>query len=937
MTLNGSVSTSQNDPVASNNSASQVTIVTGPSTSADLSISKSGPSSALPNSTIAYTITVTNNGPATATGITVGDPTPSRLTFISNSGACSTPFPCAIGTLASGQTATILSQYTVQPGPVTSIKNTASVTSSSSDPSPANNSSSTITSSGCPGAPTPISPANGQQNVALSGSLSWSSAGGQSYRVFLGTAGSGCQTLFATTSATSVSYANLQPSTDYEWRVEASAPGCSTTTSSCVKFRTLNACDPPAAPLAGIIAETISGQAFTLQWGAVAGAGRYEVDEATNAAFDGATTQSTTATSLTFTKNVTTAQPFFYRVRAFAACDGRPGPNSPVVRVVVVPVPSPTAPNPNANAPFGTSRLVVQQIFVPGVGNAAATFAARTDSPRVTVTPESGPLPPQGVLLTVTIDPTGLPNGTFTATVIVTVNDGLATGGVAAHGSSTKKTPVSVTLVTPVTPTSTTTPTDASLIIPSVGHLDGFNSQWRSDIRIANVAEAAAKYRLIFTPQDVSLGVKDTTIDVDAGATTALDDVVRSWFGVGSLGEASGGTLEIRPVSGTGKIATDLTVQKTTAVSSRTYNVTGNGTLGQFIPAIPFLDFIGRAAGGQAASILSLQQIAQSDAFRTNLGLVEVTGKPADLAVSVFNAAGVKLREVPISLRGGEQRQINSFLAQQGISLDSGRIEVLVIGGDGRVTAYASVVDNSSGDPLLVEPVQLGAARATKFVLPGVADLNSAVASWRTDLRILNASTTSQTALLTFYPQNNLGVALTSTVNISAGETRALDNVLQSLFQTHDVGGAVHVTTPTESSLVVTGRTYNQTGHGTFGQFIPAVTPAEAVGPGERALQILQVEESVRYRTNLGLAEVTGNPVRVEVTVTIPDSKVSPRLELDLAPNEFRQIGILRELGLDGVYNARIAVRAISGEGRVTAYGSVVDMLTEDPTYVKAQ
>ena len=93
----------------------------------------------------------------------------------------------------------------------------------------------------------------------------------------------------------------------------------------------------------------------------------------------------------------------------------------------------------------------------------------------------------------------------------------------------------------------------------------------------------------------------------------------------------------------------------------------------------------------------------------------------------------------------------------------------------------------------------------------------------------------------------------------------------------------------------------------------------------------------MRYRTNLGVAEVTGKPVTVEVTVTIPDSKVSPRLQLDLAPNELRQIGILRELGLDGVYNARISVRAVSGDGRVTAYGSVVDMLTQDPTYVKAQ
>jgi hypothetical protein len=30
-------------------------------------------------------------------------------------------------------------------------------------------------------------------------------------------------------------------------------------------------------------------------------------------------------------------------------------------------------------------------------------------------------------------------------------------------------------------------------------------------------------------------------------------------------------------------------------------------------------------------------------------------------------------------------------------------------------------------------------------------------------------------------------------------------------------------------------------------------------------------------------------------------------------------------------------VRVIDGDGRVTAYGSVIDMITQDPTYVPAQ
>jgi hypothetical protein len=37
------------------------------------------------------------------------------------------------------------------------------------------------------------------------------------------------------------------------------------------------------------------------------------------------------------------------------------------------------------------------------------------------------------------------------------------------------------------------------------------------------------------------------------------------------------------------------------------------------------------------------------------------------------------------------------------------------------------------------------------------------------------------------------------------------------------------------------------------------------------------------------------------------------------------------------VYNGRVTVKVISGEGKVTAYGSAIDAITQDPTYVPAQ
>jgi hypothetical protein len=110
------------------------------------------------------------------------------------------------------------------------------------------------------------------------------------------------------------------------------------------------------------------------------------------------------------------------------------------------------------------------------------------------------------------------------------------------------------------------------------------------------------------------------------------------------------------------------------------------------------------------------------------------------------------------------------------------------------------------------------------------------------------------------------------------------------------------------------------------------------VAAGSRPLQILQVEESAGYRSNVGFAEVSGKAVTLEVSVFQPNHNEPALLEVKLGPNEFRQIdSLLSKLGLAETFNARISVRAVDGEGRATAYLSLIDMKTGDPTYVPGQ
>ena len=218
-------------------------------------------------------------------------------------------------------------------------------------------------------------------------------------------------------------------------------------------------------------------------------------------------------------------------------------------------------------------------------------------------------------------------------------------------------------------------------MVPGAAHLPGDQGTfWRTDVAILNpYADHAVSVTVRFCQElRDNTGAPEHSYDIPAGGQLLLEDVVGQVFGVQGKG-----ALHITADGG------DYLV-----VSARTY--TGaTATYGQTINGQSWVN-----GGGDRALIAGIRNAGP---FRTNVGAVNWSDVPVNVRAEAFDAAGALKGSRTFALLpwSNEQVGIASFAG----AFASGYVKwtCLTEAGDAAWLAYASVVDNSTGDAVFLE------------------------------------------------------------------------------------------------------------------------------------------------------------------------------------------------------------------------------------------
>ena len=226
-------------------------------------------------------------------------------------------------------------------------------------------------------------------------------------------------------------------------------------------------------------------------------------------------------------------------------------------------------------------------------------------------------------------------------------------------------------------------------------------------------------------------------------------------------------------------------------------------------------------------------------------------------------------------------------------------------------------------------------AQAARWIVPGSAHAGgSGGTNWRTDLTLVNPSSSAASATIWFLPANadNSTLPSPATRSVPAGGQLVVPDALDSLFGRS--GGGALLVESSETTLTVASRTYNKLPDREYGMALPGVPVTQAITPGETG-HLVFLAKSGRYRSNVSFAGTTAQGGTVRVRLKNAAGAVIGEDTRSLKPYGQTQIDDI--FGSLGAAATTVARAEVTGDTPFVAFASVIDGKTGDPFAVVAQ
>jgi hypothetical protein len=247
-----------------------------------------------------------------------------------------------------------------------------------------------------------------------------------------------------------------------------------------------------------------------------------------------------------------------------------------------------------------------------------------------------------------------------------------------------------------------------------------------------------------------------------------------------------------------------------------------------------------------------------------------------------------------------------------------------------RVRAKRSCGSTSGWTTAISVTVTVGGSPvAYTYWIPVAANLSGSGGShYYTDLGLLNRGAGTASVELRYHDTSG-GVAGTRTESVGTGRQRIIENLLGVMG--YNGKGALEIRS--DQPLTATSRTYNDQGHGTFGQYYDAYTPAEGLAYGQIAV-LAHLVHNAKYRSNIGVLNTGSSAVTAAVTLYSGNAQVA-QFTITAAAGEYRQEDKVfeRKAGLTNVPEGWARIEITTGSGAVVV-ASVLDNVTNDPTTI---